>query len=111
MIKNLTWRTFIFLFPLLFWGAIFSIRYFSGLEHLPPGFRQQYQMGMVFFDLMLVCIFYLHSYLIYPVREAKNGTLLYVIMLAGMMLVYLTLHGAFRPHFPNLPMPSVNGRQ
>ncbi len=109
MMKNLTWRTFNFLLPLLFWAAVFSVLYFSGPENLPRDFRQQQQTHILFFNLLLVGIFYLHSYLIYPVREAKNGTLFYILILAATMIVYLSVNGLFRPQFPQLPMPQHQG--
>jgi len=103
MEKLKSWRLLNIFLPLLFWAIVFSIPYFSGLDHLPKGFREQHLRGMVLFNSLLIIIFYVHSYLIYPIRERKNGIFIYVFLLLICMAIYLLLNDLFRPDFPRNP--------
>ncbi|MGF1925604.1 MAG: sensor histidine kinase [Bacteroidia bacterium] len=96
MMKKLrTWRIFNFLLPLFFWVIIFSIPYFSGLDQLPPGFREHHARNMLFFNVILLVIFYLHTYVIYPLKDRKNGAWLYIAALSICMAIFLVLTGLF----------------
>jgi len=104
MVKLKSWRFFNIIIPLLFWVIVFSLPYFSGADHFPKEFREQHLRSMLVSNLLLIIIFYVHSYLIYPIREKKNGILIYISLLLMCMAIYLYTKDLFRPGFPKNPM-------
>lgn len=100
MVKLKSWRFFNIFIPLLFWIIVFILPYFSGADHFPKEFREQHLRSMLVSNLLLIIIFYIHSYLIYPIREKKNGILIYISLLLVCMAIYLYTKDLFRPDFP-----------
>ena len=104
MEKLKSWRLFNLLVPLLFLGLVFSLPYFSGFDNLPKEFREAHLKTMLLRNVLLTVIFYVHSYLIYPLREKKNGLLSYVLSLLICMGIYLAISSFLKPDFPKSPM-------
>ncbi|TKC10798.1 hypothetical protein FA048_11550 [Pedobacter polaris] len=111
MVKLKSWRFFNIVIPLLFWVIVFSLPYFSGPDNFPKEFREQHLKSMLVSNSLLIIIFYVHSYLIYPIREKKNGILFYITLLLACMAIYLCTKDLFRPDFPKNPMFTKGQRQ
>lgn len=112
MKKLKSWPFFNAFAPLLFWVILFSLPYFSDVDHFPKEFREQHLRSMLISNTLLIIIFYVHSYLIYPVRERKNGLLIYISLVLVCMAIYLFTRDQFRPDFSkgNLPIPNGQNR-
>lgn len=108
MEKLRSWRFLNAVAPLLFWVIIFSLPYFSGDNNFPKEFREQHLRSMLISNILLIVIFYVHGYLIYPVRERKNGLLIYISLVLICMAIYLFTRDQFRPDFSNRMMPIPN---
>ncbi|MFA6277376.1 MAG: histidine kinase [Pedobacter sp.] len=104
MVKLKSWRFFNLVAPLLFWVVVFSLPYFSGADNFPKEFREQHLRSMLVSNLLLIIIFYVHSYLIYPIREKKHGLLIYIALLLVCMTIYLFTKDLFRPDFSKNPL-------
>lgn len=114
MIKLKSWRFFNLIVPLLFWIILISLPYISGANIFPKEFHEQHLRSMLISNLLLLIIFYVHSYLIYPLKERKNGLLIYIGLLLICLTVYICTRELFKPDFPqkqlffkNQPIPPV----
>lgn len=105
MDKLKSWRFFNAITPLLFWVIILGLPYFSGVDNFPREFREQHLRSMLISNLLLIVIFYVHSYLIYPIREQKNGIVIYIGLLLICIAIYLVTRHLFRPDFANANVP------
>lgn len=110
MVKLKSWRFFNIVAPLIFWVIVFSLPYFSGPDNFPKEFREQHLRGILVSNILLIIIFYVHSYLIYPIREKKNGLFIYIGLLLVCMAIYLFTKDLFRPDFSKNPLFAPKGR-
>jgi two-component system LytT family sensor kinase len=104
MVKLKSWRFFNLVAPLLLWVIVFSLPYFSGADNFPKEFREQHLRSMLAANLFLIITFYVHGYFIYPLREKKNGLIIYFALLMVCMAIYLATKDLFRPDFTKNPM-------
>lgn len=104
MMRLNSWRFFNIVAPLLFWIVVFCFPYFSGVDNFPKEFREQHLRSMLLSNVLLILIFYVHSYLLYPIREKKNGLYIYLVLLLVCMAIYLFTKDLFRPDFIKNPI-------
>jgi two-component system LytT family sensor kinase len=100
MYKIKSWRLLNVFLPLLIWAFVFSVPYFLVPDHLPKSFRAQHLHSILLLNVLLIVVFYVHSYVIYPAREFKNGMIIYLAMLAACIAGYLLISSILRPDFP-----------
>ncbi len=90
--KQRLFKIFYALIPLAFWMVVLSMPLFSSFDHLPKQFRQARTFDIISTNILLIFIFYIHHYFIYPLKNSKNGVLNYSLCILGCLLVYLTVN-------------------
>lgn len=85
-------KIFYALIPLAFWMVVLSMPLFSNFDHLPKQFKQARTLEIISNNVLLIFIFYIHHYLIYPLKNKKNGILNYSLCILGCLIVYLTVN-------------------
>ncbi|SDL02293.1 Histidine kinase [Pedobacter sp. ok626] len=109
------------LVPLLLWLVVLSLPFFSRVANLPPEMRNGFLKSQLLTNSLLVVVFYVHTYFIYPVRERQYGTLIYIGLLLGCLGLFIVANNFLmpemprfaRPHFPPPGMmpPGKNGQR
>jgi len=94
------------LIPLAFWMVVLSMPLFSNFDHLPKEFRQARTFNIISTNVLLIFIFYIHHYLIYPLRNKKNGILTYVLCISCCLVAYLIAHHFIHEQYFE-PMPAM----
>lgn len=108
------------LVPLPFWLVMLSLPYFSRMANLPFEMRDSFIKSQLLTNTLLLILFYVHTYLIYPVREKKYGISIYTGLLLGCLGVFLIANNLLAPEIPRfkrnsfpesgMPFPAGNGR-
>ena len=97
--------------PLFIWLLVLSLPFLSRLGGAAPEIRNDLFKNLFLSNILLIAIFYLHSYFIYPLREKKNGLTWYFILLITTMVIFIVadnyLHHEM-PKFPRHDMPPPN---
>jgi two-component system LytT family sensor kinase len=94
------------LVPLLLWLVVLSLPFFSRIVNLPPEMRNGFLKSQLLTNSLLVVVFYVHTYLIYPVRENKNGVLIYIFLLLGCLGVFISANHFLMPEMPRFAKPN-----
>lgn len=94
------------LVPLLLWLVVLSLPFFSRAANLPPEMRNGFLKSQLVTNSLLVVVFYVHTYLIYPVREEKYGALIYIGLLLGCLGLFIVANNFLMPEMPRLARPN-----
>ncbi|TKC59082.1 hypothetical protein FBD94_16205 [Pedobacter hiemivivus] len=94
------------LVPLLLWLVVLSLPFFSRVVNLPPEMRNGFLKSQLVTNSLLVVVFYVHTYLIYPVREKKYGTLIYLGLLLGCLGLFIVANNLLMPEMPRFARPN-----
>lgn len=91
MKKLISWRWIQYILPLVIWFTLMVLPYLGRDENspFPEEYHQRFIMGIVTSNLALLCIFYVHTYLIYPlINKRKVLYVLGFLMMAGAYWIY-----------------------
>lgn len=93
------------LVPLLLWLLMLSLPFFSRMVSLPPEMRNGFIKSQLVTNSLLLIIFYVHTYLIYPQRERKYGILIYIALLLGCLGIFIVANSLLMPEMPRFARP------
>nr|WP_068888308.1 histidine kinase [Pedobacter panaciterrae] len=97
------WRLLSAMAPLLIWLLVLSLPLLSRFGGAPPEFRNDMLKNLFLSNILLIIIFYVHSFVIYPVREKKNGIYFYVLLLIVTLLLFILANHFLHPEMPRFP--------
>lgn len=100
MRKTKYWKILGLLAPLLIGLPLLTLPFFNRGGNLPAEIRMEMLRGSLLSNTLLIVIFYLHTYIIYPLREKKNGIIIYLILLLGCLLAFLMVSKLLMPEMP-----------
>ncbi len=107
--------------PLLIWLLLMVMPIFSGPGNMPATMRHHFLLHMFFTNVMILALFYSHTYIAYPLLNKSGGEWRYFPVLALLLMIYIVIFRLldlqFPPpdHFLNGPddmpaRPFTNGR-
>lgn len=88
------------LVPLSLWLVVLSLPFFSRMVNLPPEMRNSFIKSQLLTNSLLVILFYVHTYLIYPIRERRKGLLIYIGLLMICLATFLVANSYLAPEMP-----------
>jgi two-component system LytT family sensor kinase len=88
------------LVPLLLWLVVLSLPFFSRIVNLPLEMRNGFLKSQLLTNTLLIIIFYAHTYFIYPIREKRYGTLIYIGLLLGCLGLFIIANKFLMPEMP-----------
>jgi two-component system LytT family sensor kinase len=94
--------------PVLIWTIIFILPFLLRMFRIIINSNDAYDESIqnIFYSfLVLIVIFYLHTFLIYPVKGKQNGCLYYWLLLLGCFFAFLILPMLLWQDFPRLSYP------
>jgi two-component system LytT family sensor kinase len=97
------WRLISAMAPLLIWLLVLSLPFLSRFGGAPPEFRNDMLKNLFLSNILLIIIFYVHSFVIYPIREKKNGMYFYVLLLIVTLLLFILANHFLHPEMPRFP--------
>lgn len=97
--------------PLVFWMVVLSMPLLSNFDQFPKEIKQARTFEIISMNIMLIFIFYIHHYFIYPVRNKKNGIFYYSMLILGCLNIYLTANYLIRQRDLGPMSAMVNGMQ
>jgi|SRR6185437_7989798 len=83
------------LIPILIWTAVFTLPFVSRIILVTNDQRNGSVQHIFYSFLVLIGLFYLHTYVIYPVRDKKNGKWYYSLILLACVAVFFILQMLF----------------
>jgi len=83
------------LIPILIWTAVFTLPFVSRIILVTNDQRNGSVQHIFYSFLVLIGLFYLHTYVIYPVRDKKNGKWYYGLILLACVAVFFILQMLF----------------
>jgi Putative regulator of cell autolysis len=109
------WRLISAMAPLLIWLLVLVLPFLSRFGGGPPEFRNDMLKNLFLSNILLIIIFYVHSFVIYPIREKKNGMYFYVLLLVVTLLLFMLANHFLHPEMPRFadrrmahPKPFMN---
>lgn len=97
------------LVPLLLWLVVLSLPFFSRVVNLPPEMRNGFLKSQLVTNSLLVIVFYVHTYFIYPFREKRYGILIYVGLLLACLGVFIIANNLLMPEMRRFAKPPFPG--
>jgi hypothetical protein len=100
--NKLTRKRWIYnLIPLLIWFLLLVLPYLSGPANIPPYIHHRFMMHVLVNNTLLLCIFYTHTYLLYPLIK-QYGLPWYLAALLILLGTYWCYWFVFAipPHMP-----------
>lgn len=97
------WRLISTTAPLLIWLLILCLPFLSRFGGAPPEFRNDMLKNMFLSNVLLIIIFYVHSFVIYPVREKRHGMYFYVLLLIITLLLFILANHFLHPEMRRFP--------
>ncbi len=89
--------------PLLLWLGFVLLPFLMRSPSMPAYVRIHFLGNIFLNNLLLLAVFYLHAYGIYPLRKKRNGVWLYVLALAACMAAFMFVSQRISPG----PRPAV----
>ncbi|MBW4888937.1 histidine kinase [Mucilaginibacter sp. HMF5004] len=96
-------KFFNIIITLAIWGLILFLPFLNKMDNVPFQVRHEIQYNHTMFTTVLMLSYYIHFYLIYPLRKKKNGTYYYLGTLIVLAALYIILNIFFLPDFPQPP--------
>ncbi|MBB2150523.1 sensor histidine kinase [Pedobacter gandavensis] len=99
-------KVFNALIPLFIGLPLIGLPFLLRGNDLPPEMREGMLKHEVLFNALLILIFYVHYYLIYPLKDRKHGAWIYSGLLLVCLLVFIGLNSLImplRPQFKDRP--------
>ncbi|MBC8984339.1 histidine kinase [Pedobacter sp. N36a] len=100
MTKSTYSKVFNFLIPLFIGLPLLSLPFLLRGNDFPANMRAEMLKHEVLFNVLLILIFYLHYYLIYPLKDCKFGSWIYAGLLLLCLLVFIGLNSLIMPSRP-----------
>src|SRR5688500_15456314 len=97
------WRLISAMAPLLIWLLVLSLQFLTWFRGAQPEFRNDMLKNLFLSNILLIIIFYVHSFVIYPIREKKNGMYFYVLLLIVTLLLFILANHFLHPEMPRFP--------
>lgn len=101
MIKSTYSKVFNALIPLFIGLPLLSLPFILRGNDFPAEMRGEMIKHEVFFSLLLIVVFYVHYYLIYPLKDRKHGSWIYSGLLVFCLLVFVGMNSLIMPPRPN----------
>lgn len=105
MIKSTYSKVFNALIPLFIGLPLLSLPFLLRGNDFPMEMREEMLKHEIWFSLLLILVFYVHYYLIYPLKDRKFGRWIYTGLLMFSLLVFIGLNSLIMP-----PKPQFKGR-
>lgn len=86
--------------PLLIWFLLLVMPFISVPRHIPAADHERFLKFIVGSNLLLLGIFYIHTYLLYRLLERKQ-IVVYLLALTGLLAIYCCYDFILRPPPPN----------
>lgn len=83
--------------PLLLWSGFVLLPFLIRSPSMPAYVRTHFLGNIFLNNLLLLAVFYLHAYGIYPLRKKKNGLWLYLLALIMCMAVFMFVSQRISP--------------
>jgi len=83
--------------PLLLWLGFVLMPFLLRSPSMPSYVRKHFLENIFWSNLLLLSVFYLHAYVIYPFTKKKNGIWWYSLSLAGCLAVFLYISFSLLP--------------
>ena len=93
--------------PLFNWLLVIGLPFLSRMGDPTAQLRNDWMKNMFFSDVLLIVLFYIHSYLIYPLTEKKNGIYIYSVLLLASLALFITINHHFHPEMPRFRRPDI----
>lgn len=89
--------------PVVVWFLLLVLPFLSGPANVPHNIRQHFIINVVTNNFLLLCIFYLHTYFIYPLLKSRSFAfyIISLIIVLGLFWVYSYLWGSVPPPHHN----------
>lgn len=98
MKKLISWRWIQYVLPLIIWFSLLVLPFLGRDENspIPLELHRRFVMGIITSNLVLLVVFYLHTYLIYPLLNKKKA--LYILSFVLLMGAYWIYWAYLRPN-------------
>ncbi|HEY4325716.1 MAG TPA: histidine kinase [Mucilaginibacter sp.] len=83
------------LIPVMIWTVIFSVAFLIRIIRASSDPSNGSLLRVLFSFLLMIGVFYLHTYILYPFKEKKHGKWYYTIFLILCLLGYFFIHNYF----------------
>jgi len=103
--RSRNWYWLNILFPLGIWSLVLILPFTFRIGNFPSEVRSSMYKTVVLSNVLLIIIFYVHHFLIYPVKEKRYGLYLYVLLLAAIFIVFLLINHFFYTDLSRFPRP------
>lgn len=94
------WPLFNSLLPLLIWMVVILLPYIVSMGSFTLDMGKPAIRGFFIHDVLLIAIFYVHTYLIYPLTTKRHGVYKYAFLLVACLAVYVLTKQHYRPQMP-----------
>ncbi|MDB5061352.1 MAG: hypothetical protein JWP67_1195 [Mucilaginibacter sp.] len=93
---KLTLRAWFYnLIPALIWFLLLILPFINPPASIPEAMRHHFLVNVLITNTLLLFLFYIHTYLLYPVLKSK-GWLIYLLSLCGLLICYWLYWWFFR---------------
>lgn len=93
-------KVFNALIPLFIGLPLMGLPFLLRGNDLPAEMREEMLRHELLFNALLILVFYVHYYLIYPLKDRKNGLWIYTALLLISLLVFIGLNSLIMPQRP-----------
>jgi len=90
-------------FPMLIWLLVLLLPFVTRMGKGPGEMRNDLLKSLLLSNLLLIGIFYIHTYLIYPLLDKRNGIYSYVAALFVIIGCFILVNNLLVPIFPRFP--------
>jgi len=81
--------------PVLVWFLLLVLPFINAPDNIPDEMRQRYITNIVISNILLLVLFYIHTYVLYPLLQ-KRGWIIYLLSLCASLLCYWIYWWFFR---------------
>jgi two-component system LytT family sensor kinase len=93
------------LLPVLVWFLLLVLPFVTSPPNIPEWMRHRFITNIVTSNIILLALFYIHTYLLYPLLQ-KRGWLPYLALLSTLLACYWVYWWLFKGNPPRPPMGS-----
>lgn len=102
--SKLTYRSWFYTsLPVMVWFLLLILPLSSFPANLPAGIRQHFLINIITSNVLLLIMFYVHTYLLYPVLKKRRWAM-YLFTLAALLACYWLYWWLSRSMFPRPPV-------
>lgn len=77
--------------PLLLWLGFVLLPFLSPSQNVPQYVHRNFIRHIFFSNILLLLVFYVHAYGLYPLKKRNKGLLWYFLGIVGFLLIYVYL--------------------